>query len=69
MTRGPSAGNSISPLKLAVGLVLAALAGLYASGYFFLWAIRRHRQTVRRWRTEYRRPMENTASMGLSLRL
>ena len=39
MTRGPSAGTSISPLKLAVGSGLAALAGLYASGYFFLWAI------------------------------
>ena len=39
MTRGPSAGNPISRLNLAVGVMLAALAALYASGYFFLWMI------------------------------
>lgn len=39
MTRGPSASSAISPAKVAVGVLLALLAGLYASGYFFLWAI------------------------------
>lgn len=39
MTRGRSASSTISPAKIAVGALLVLLAGLYASGYFFLWAI------------------------------
>lgn len=39
MTRLPSVGVSSNLGKILTTLLLAALVGLYASGYFFLWAI------------------------------
>ena len=58
MTRVPSANTAISPLKVVVALLFAILAGLYASGYFFLWAIHAKPQdanplTVIRYRYYY----------------
>ena len=40
MTRVPSAEGSFSLAKVLVALLLAAVVGLYASGYFFLWSIK-----------------------------
>ena len=47
MTRLPSASSATSPMKVVVALLLAVAAGLYASGYFFLWAI----HAKRKWKT------------------
>ncbi|RST50024.1 type IV secretory system conjugative DNA transfer family protein [Variovorax sp. MHTC-1] len=40
MTLGPSATGSLSPLKITVALLLAAVVGLYLAGYFFLMALK-----------------------------
>lgn len=40
MTLGPSAAGSLSPLKVTVALLLAAVVGLYLAGYFFLMALK-----------------------------
>lgn len=40
MTRAPSVEASLSPAKIIVALLLAAVVGLYVSGYFFLWSIK-----------------------------
>jgi len=74
----PSANAAISPLKVVVALLLAILAGLYASGYFFLWAIHAKPQdanplTVIRYRYYYgdrpevRRPLVWSSCAGFGL--
>lgn len=40
MTRVPGDAGLPSAARLAAGVLLAAVLGLYLSGYFFLWAIR-----------------------------
>ena len=40
MTRAPSGEASLSGLKMVVGLLFIAAAGLYLAGYFFLWSIK-----------------------------
>lgn len=40
MTRVPNAEGSPSFAKVLIALLLAAVVGLYASGYFFLWSIK-----------------------------
>ena len=78
MTRMPSANSATSPLKVVVALLLAILAGLYASGYFFLWAIHAKPQdasplTVIRYRYYYgdrpevRRPLVWSSCAGFGL--
>lgn len=78
MTQVPSASSAISPLKLVVALLLAVVAGLYASGYFFLWAIHAKPQdasplTVIRYRYYYsdrpelRRPLAWSSCAGFGL--
>ncbi len=78
MTRVPSASSTTSPFKVIVALLLAVLAGLYASGYFFLWAIhaKPHEAsplTVIRYRYYYgdrpdvRRPLMWSSCAGFGL--
>src|ERR1700692_2471188 len=78
MTPVPSASTAISPLKVVIALLFAVVAGLYTSGYFFLWAIHGKPQeasplTVIRYRYYYgdrpdvRRPLVWSSCAGFGL--
>lgn len=78
MTRVPSAEDSLSLAKIVVALLIAAVVGLYASGYFFLWSIRQSPAAatpltpIRYWyyygdRPELRRTLLGSLAAGLGL--
>ena len=78
MTPARSGGSTISGWKVLVALLLSVVAGLYVSGYFFLWAIHAKPQqasplTVIRYhyyygtRPEIRRPLTWSFLAGFGL--
>lgn len=78
MTRVPNAGASLSLPKILVALLLFGAAGLYASGYFFLWAIKEQPATatplttIRYWyyygdRADVRKTLVFSLAGGLGL--
>lgn len=78
MTPSPSAGASHSFGKLIGAASLAVVAGLYASGYFFLWAVKSEPiqasplTTIRYWyhygdRDDVRRPLLWSSGAGFGL--
>jgi type IV secretion system protein VirD4 len=80
MTQVPSVEGSLSFAKVAVALLLAAVVGLYASGYFFLWSIKESPAAatpltpIRYWyyygdRPDVRRTLLGSLAAGLGLTL
>ena len=78
MTRVPSAEDSLSLARIVVALLIAAVVGLYASGYFFLWSIKQSPAAatpltpIRYWyyygdRPELRRTLLGSLAAGLGL--